>query len=58
MLHVPGVHIREPKTMRPKYKSRRLHINKVVDVSETNVLQVKPTKLIIGAETDELLQEW
>jgi len=52
------VHIREPKTMRPKYKSRRLHINKVVDVSETNVLQVKPTKLIIGAETDELLQEW
>ena len=58
VLHVPGVHIREPKTMRPKYKSRRLHINKVVDVSEANVLQVKPTKLIIGAETDELLQEW
>ena len=58
VIHVPGIQVRIPKTLRPNYFARRLQCNAVVDVTDGPRLELSPRKLIIGAEKEDQLLEW
>ena len=65
VIHVPcrtpGIQIRTPKTLRPKYKCRRVECNQVVDVDMDDPQQALVTdkrKIIIGADDEEDLKVW
>ena len=62
VIHVPcqGIRIRTPKTLRPKYKCRRVECSQVVDVAEDGLrpLVTERRKIIIGADEEEELIGW
>ena len=64
VIHVPcehpGIQIRTPKTVRPKYQCRRLQCDQVVDVEEdaAQTLVTAKRKFIIGADYEEELTGW
>jgi hypothetical protein len=60
VIHVPGIQVRVPKTLRPKYVARRLQCNLVVDVTESGQVVAEPRKMIVGLEKEkeQQLKEW